>query len=34
LADVLWSGVVVGVLAPDLMLTGRDLARRLARRAR
>jgi hypothetical protein len=33
LADVLWSGDVAGVLAPDLMLTVRDLLRRRARRA-
>lgn len=32
LADVLWSGVVAGVLAPDIMLTIRDLLRRRARR--
>ena len=32
LADVLWTGDVVGGLAPDLLLTVRDLLRRQARR--
>lgn len=33
LADVLWAGDVAGMVAPDLMLTIRDLMRRRARRA-
>ncbi len=33
LADVLWSGDILGLIAPDLMLTTRDLLRRRARRA-
>ena len=34
LADVLWSGDVIGVLLPDFILTVRDLSRRMGRRAR